>query len=160
MRIMGLIVPPFILHVTARSNRTGATKQLMVGIAVRLLQVLPSQRHMLIKKPSSTSGTKGCLRHDYAVRPGLRGTTRITFADWKIPTSQRLLDRDNGLTRHQLLRFTGEVPLASNRRVRSLSGIPVGCRRWAFTWARPISQLADGMTYYSCPDFCIYVNLL
>jgi len=27
MRIMGLIVPPFILHVTARSNRTGATKQ-------------------------------------------------------------------------------------------------------------------------------------
>jgi len=27
MRIMGLIVPPFILHVIARSNQTGATMQ-------------------------------------------------------------------------------------------------------------------------------------
>ena len=51
--------------------------------------------------------------------------------------------------------FTSKVSLASNRRVRPGYpimgfGIPVRCLCWAHT---SLSQLADGMAYYSCHDF-------
>ena len=73
-----------------------------------------------------------------------------TFSYLKLPTS---LVRYNGLSREGLLcspaAFTLPVSLSSDRRVRSQSM----CSRWALCWAlTSLSQLADGMTYYSCPD--------
>ena len=56
------------------------------------------------------------------LRPNDYMTGRLTNA----------LSRDNGLTRHQLLGFTGEVSLASGRRVRSFLSLSGMMRsRWA-----------------------------
>ena len=79
-----------------------------------------------------------------------------TFKRSNLPTS---LDCYNGLLRHRLLcsssvksllRVTGEFSLGIPSRG---FGIPVRCRCWAHTL---LSQLADGMAYYSCHDFYFY----
>jgi len=101
------------------------------------------------KKPFIHSGTKSSLR----------GTTRITFSSWNVQTFPRsnLLTSllcYNGLLRHRLLRFTDEVSLARKQASSVLCfGIPVRYLCWASTRALPVSQLADGMTYYSCHNF-------
>ena len=106
---------------------------------------------LINKKPFIHIRDEGCLRHDDVVRPGLRGTTpnymascvsthtRLSFAITGNPADDYSAASLRSPSK-SLVRETGEFGL-----VRS---------RWALCWAlTSLSQLADGMTYYSCHDF-------
>jgi hypothetical protein len=100
------------------------------------------------KIPSSTTGTKELLR----------GTTRIVERD----ALRISLYLSFAITGFSVTSYSAAQPRSlmkplfrENRRVRSLLS-PLGKlrSRWALCWASTsLSQLADGITYYSCRDF-------
>ena len=86
------------------------------------------------KNPSSTSGTKSSLR----------GTTQIRLS------KQTLFVAVTGFPGADYFNSPAQLLLRAVRRVRSFDKVPRRHWCWAST---SLSQLADGMTYYSCFDF-------
>ena len=149
-------MPPFSFCVIARSAVASATtKQSQLHFKHEIasgrlrrhgVSINSPRNDGLTKNPSSTSGTKG-----YSAVP-----PRITFASC-VSTHARLSFAITGAPADDYSAASLRSP--SKSLVRETGEFGLMRSRWALCWASTsLSQLADGMTYYSCPDFItIYV---